>query len=157
MFSYMYPSVDRIVRLATEEGDDFQKPIVLCEYAHAMGNAPGGLEEYMEAFRQHRRLQGGFIWEWANHGLWIEQADGAQGYYGYGGDFGDFPNDGNFVMDGLCFSNHTPTPGLVELRKAYEPVRAWVDNDVIIVENGYDFIALDDVAAIFKAEMFSEQ
>jgi beta-galactosidase len=72
MFSYMYPSVDRISRLAIEEGDDFTKPIVLCEFAHAMGNGPGALEEYMVAFRTHRRLQGGFIWEWADHGLWVD-------------------------------------------------------------------------------------
>ncbi|KAK9489946.1 glycoside hydrolase superfamily [Lipomyces doorenjongii] len=80
-------------------------------------------------------LQGGFDWEWANHGLWIEATKpGETGYYAYGGDFGDFPNDGDFVMDGLCFSDHTPTPGLEELSKAYEPVRAWVENDMVVVE-----------------------
>ncbi|KAK9427406.1 glycosyl hydrolases family 2, TIM barrel domain-containing protein [Lipomyces doorenjongii] len=72
MLSYMYPSLERLVGFAISEGDDFRKPIVLCEYVHAMGNAPGGLKEYVEAFRQYCRLQGGFVWEWANHGLWIE-------------------------------------------------------------------------------------
>jgi beta-galactosidase len=158
MFSYMYPSFERLIGFATAEGDDFSKPIVLCEYAHAMGNAPGGLVEYMDAFRKYRRLQGGFIWEWANHGLWVESKEpGKKGYYAYGGDFDDFPNDGDFVMDGLCFSDHSPTPGLIELRKAYEPVRAWVENDLIIIKNEYDFISLDDTLAVFKVEAFSEK
>ncbi|KAH8697872.1 beta-galactosidase [Talaromyces proteolyticus] len=152
MFSFMYPSVERIIRLANEEGDSFKKPIVLCEYAHAMGNAPGGLEEYMEAFRQHRRLQGGWIWEWANHGLWDEE----KGYYGYGGDFGDFPNDGSFVLDGLCFSDHTPTPGLVELRKAYAPVHGWVSDGTIHIQNRHDFVSLDEIRATYKVEVMDE-
>lgn len=153
MFSYMYPSVDRITKLAVAEGDDFVKPIVLCEYAHAMGNAPGGLEEYMDAFRQHRRLQGGWIWEWANHGLWCEK----RGFYGYGGDFDDTPNDGTFVLDGLCFSNHTPTPGLVELRKAYAPVHAWYANGTIFIENRLDFSGLDHLQAVYQVEVLGEE
>ncbi|KAL2832621.1 glycosyl hydrolases family 2, TIM barrel domain-containing protein [Aspergillus cavernicola] len=153
MYSYMYPSVDRIVRLAKEEGDEFKKPIVLCEYGHAMGNAPGALEEYMEAFRTHRRLQGGWIWEWANHGLWDEE----KGYYGYGGDFGDEPNDGSFVLDGLLFSNHTPTPGLLELRKAYAPVHAWFEDGLIQVENRYGFVNLEGLQAVYKVESLGEE
>lgn len=153
MFSYMYPSVDRINKLAVAEGDNFEKPIVLCEYAHAMGNAPGGLEEYMEAFRKHRRLQGGWIWEWANHGLWDEERK----LYAYGGDFGDYPNDGTFVMDGLCFSNHTPTPGLVELRKIYSPVHAWYADDTIFIENRYDFTGIEHLHAIYRVEVLGSE
>ncbi|KAL2848210.1 glycosyl hydrolases family 2, TIM barrel domain-containing protein [Aspergillus pseudodeflectus] len=152
MFSYMYPSVARIERLAQEEGDDFAKPIVLCEYGHAMGNAPGGLEDYMNAFRSHRRLQGGWIWEWANHGLWDEE----RGFYGYGGDFGDEPNDGNFVLDGLLYSDHTPTPGFVELRKAYAPVHAWFDGGEIHVENRFDFVDLSGLQAVYQVEVLGE-
>ncbi|KAL4950218.1 glycosyl hydrolases family 2, TIM barrel domain-containing protein [Aspergillus filifer] len=153
MFSYMYPSVARITRLANEEGDSFTKPIVLCEYGHAMGNAPGGLEVYMDAFRTHRRLQGGWIWEWANHGLWDEQ----KGYYCYGGDFGDEPNDGSFVLDGLLYSDHTPTPGFVELRKAYAPVHGWVEDGAIYVENRHDFVGLDGLQATYKVERLDER
>ncbi|KAL4932488.1 putative beta-galactosidase [Aspergillus undulatus] len=152
MYSYMYPSVSRITRLANEEGDDFTKPIVLCEYGHAMGNAPGALEEYMEAFRTHRRLQGGWIWEWANHGLW----DADKAHYGYGGDFGDQPNDGSFVLDGLLYSDHSPTPGLVELRKAYAPVHAWFEAGVIFVENRFDFVGLEGVAATYTVEVLGD-
>lgn len=91
MFSYMYASVERLLKLASEEGvtnGKFEKPVVLCEYAHAMGNGPGLLHDYEEAFRSNPRLQGGFIWEWANHGLWKDD----EGFYAYGGDFGDVPN-----------------------------------------------------------------
>ncbi|KAL1960098.1 hypothetical protein VTO42DRAFT_270 [Malbranchea cinnamomea] len=161
MYSYMYYPIDRLTKLATAEGDNFTKPIILCEYAHAMGNAPGALEEYMQAFRAHRRLQGGFVWEWANHGIFINpDPDGKTGekpYYAYGGDFADKPNDGTFIMDGLCFSNHTPSPGLTELKKAYEPVRAWVSGDEIVVENNYDFIGLDHLTANYKIEALGDE
>ena len=126
MFSYMYPSVTRLEKLATNKGDTFKKPIVLCEYGHAMGNGPGGLQDYQDAFRKFRRLQGGFIWEWANHGLLKQEQSST--YYAYGGDFGDVPNDDTFVMDGLCCSDHTPSPGLLEFKQVIAPVRAEIDS-----------------------------
>jgi beta-galactosidase len=162
MFSYMYPSADRLISLAKSEGIDshgnFEKPVILCEYAHAMGNGPGGLQEYQAAFREHRRLQGGFIWEWANHGLWkrANTKDGKGGFYCYGGDFGEKLHDGTFVMDGLCFSDHTPTPGLTELKKVYAPVRAWVSDGHIVVQNEYDFADLHGLTADYKVEAFGE-
>jgi beta-galactosidase len=107
----------------------------------------------MEAFRTHRRLQGGWIWEWANHGLWDEE----RGFYGYGGDFDDYPNDGIFVMDGLCFSNHTPTPGLVELQKAYSPVHASYADGSISIENRYDFTGLEHLQAFYRIESLGEE
>jgi beta-galactosidase len=141
MFSYMYSSVDRLISLAKSEGVDsngnFEKLVILCEYAHAMGNGPGGLQEYQDAFREHRRLQGGFIWEWANHGLWqpSDTTDGKGAFYGYGGDFGEQLHDGTFVMHGLCFSDHMPTPGLTELKHVLAPVRAWVrDRNIVGAE-----------------------
>ncbi len=157
IFSYMYPTVEKLVELSKTtgiKGGKFEKPIILCEYAHAMGNGPGGLEEYQAAFRDNKRLQGGFIWEWANHGLWKESESGGSGFYAYGGDFGDIPNDDKFVMDGLCFSNHTPTPGLTEFKKVTEPIRAWINGEELAVENGYDFIDLSDIVAVYKIELF---
>ena len=157
MFSYMYPSPEKLISLSNtvqSDGESFDKPIVLCEYGHAMGNGPGALEIYQAAFREHRRLQGGFIWEWANHGLW--KSDGQKGFYAYGGDFGDIPNDGTFVMDGMCFSDHTPTPGLTEFKKVIEPVRSWLKGSTLIVENGYDFISLDHLAATYKLEQLGK-
>jgi beta-galactosidase len=151
MFSYMYPSLEKLIEHATSEGDDFKKPIVLCEYAHAMGNGPGLLEDYQEAFRNHRRLQGGYIWEWANHGLL--KTEGDKKFYAYGGDFGDVPNDDTFVMDGLLFSDHTPTPGLTELKKVISPVRARVEGKTLIVKNDYEFVSLSHVIADYKVEV----
>ncbi|OQV10117.1 hypothetical protein CLAIMM_14161 [Cladophialophora immunda] len=151
MISHMYTSPADLKREAESEGDDFEKPIILCEYAHAMGNGPGLLDTYRTLFRSHRRLQGGFIWEWANHGLWKEDADGRK-YYAYGGDFGDVPNDGTFVMDGLCHSDHTPTRGLVELRKTYEPIEAVLDGKYLLVRNHYDFIALEHIRAEYDVQ-----
>ena len=158
MFSYMYPSVKKLIHLAnTEQGDadSFKKPIVLCEYGHAMGNGPGGLEDYQAAFRKYRRLQGGFIWEWANHGLWMD--DGRKSFFAYGGDFGDVPNDNTFVMDGLCYSTHVPTPGLTEFKKVTEPLRSWLEGSELILENGYDFIDLSHLIATFKLERLAKK
>ncbi|ELQ43971.1 beta-galactosidase [Pyricularia oryzae] len=164
MYSYMYPAVDRLIELAKTEGVDkdgnFEKPIVLCEYAHAMGNGPGWLEEYEDAFRTYPRLQGGFIWEWANHGIWKEETgqDGKKkAFYGYGGDFDDFPNDGNFVMDGLCFSDHTPTPGLTELKKVIQPVKFSFKDGKLGVQNLYNFVDLSHLVAHYKVEEISNE
>ncbi|KAK3897757.1 glycoside hydrolase, partial [Staphylotrichum tortipilum] len=160
MYSYMYPAVDRLIQLTLTEGvkpdGSFEKPVILCEYAHAMGNGPGWLEEYEEAFRTYPRLQGGFIWEWANHGLWKEDPDG-KSYYAYGGDFGDVPNDGAFVMDGLLNSSHLPTPGIVELKKVIQPVRMVVDGSELVISNLYNFIDLAHLTATYKVEQYADE
>ena len=150
VFSYMYYDIEKLEELALIEGDDFKKPIILCEYAHAMGNGPGALEDYQRLFRKNRRLQGGFVWEWANHGIWKEDTNTKVGYYAYGGDFGDEPNDSSFVMDGLVYSDHTPTPGLVELKKVFEPVKVTLQDDNLIIKNIHDFGDLDYLGARFE-------
>lgn len=155
MFSYMYPPIERLLNLCKTEGvkedGSYDKPIVLCEFAHAMGNGPGGLEDYVEAFENNRRLQGGWVWEWANHGLWKEDADG-KGYYAYGGDFGEWPHDGTFVMDGLLHSTHEPTPGLIELKKVYQPLQLSLKAGKLQIKNKYDFIGAEHLAASYKIE-----
>ena len=157
MYSYMYPSPATLVRLSESVGvtkdGKYEKPMVLCEYAHAMGNGPGLLEDYEETFRKHPRLQGGFIWEWANHGLWKEGA----GYYAYGGDFGDSPNDGTFVMDGLLNSQHQPTPGLLEYKKVIQPLNMELENGMLVIENRYSFIDLDHLVSSYRLECFHEE
>ncbi|KAL3421657.1 glycosyl hydrolase family 2 [Phlyctema vagabunda] len=141
MYSKMYPSVDLIVNFAKEK--DWKKPLVLCEYIHAMGNGPGNIKEYVDAFYEYPRLIGGFVWEWANHGLKTKTADG-EVFYGYGGDFGDVPNDSNFVMDGVLFSDHTPNPGLLEYKKAIEPVQVLGgDAQKVKIISRYDHTTLD--------------
>jgi beta-galactosidase len=91
-----------------------------------MGNGPGGLWEYQDLFERHPRCQGGFVWEWIDHGLRAHTGDGAE-FFAYGGDFGEPIHDGNFVADGLLFPDRTPSPGLAELKKVVEPVRITAD------------------------------
>ncbi|CEL06451.1 hypothetical protein ASPCAL09628 [Aspergillus calidoustus] len=152
MYSYMYPSVRKLEHYADLEGDDFAKPIVVCEYAHCKGNGPGNLLEYQNLFRTKRRLQGGYIWEWQDHGLLTTTADGGEEYFGYGGDFGEKLHDGKYCMDGLVNSNHDPTPGLVEFKKVIEPVEVTQKGggDMMEIRNWYDFQDLSHCTATWQ-------
>jgi beta-galactosidase len=112
-------------------------PFIHVEYAHAMGNGPGGLAEYQRLYETYPRLQGGFVWEWIDHGLRARTADGRE-YFAYGGDFGEVLHDGNFVADGLLFPDRTPSPGLLDLKKVFEPVRISRSGDGgLTVRNGH--------------------
>lgn len=119
-------------------------PFLLCEYAHAMGNGPGGLTEYQQLFEKHPRCQGGFIWEWIDQGIRTRDAAGRE-IFGYGGDFGEPLHDGNFITDGLVFPDRTPSPGLAELAKVVEPVRieAGETPRTVRVTNLYEVLDLD--------------
>nr|BFF24778.1 hypothetical protein GCM10025732_27430 [Glycomyces mayteni] len=92
-------------------------PFILCEYAHAMGNGPGGMSEYQRLFEQHERCQGGFIWEWIDHGVRMRAEDGRE-WFAYGGDFGEPLHDGNFVVDGLVFPDREPSPASSSSRRS---------------------------------------
>ena len=118
MVSMMYPSVERVL---AEGAKDDPRPFFMCEYSHAMGNGPGNLKEYWDAIYAHDRLIGGCVWEWFDHGLRRRETDGTE-WFAYGGDFGDFPNDGNFVADGLVSPDREPHPALLELKHVYRPV-----------------------------------
>ncbi|KAG2415026.1 hypothetical protein HFD88_006216 [Aspergillus terreus] len=144
IYSQMYSSPDDMREHMRNHTD---KPLILCEFAHAMGNGPGGLKEYIELFRSEPLSQGGLVWEWSNHGLLKKEGD--LEYYAYGGDFGDEPNDADFVMDGLTLSDHSPTPGLLEYAKVIQPVsvRLAEDSTKMIVANHYDFADLGGLDA----------
>ncbi|GAB4178124.1 MAG: glycoside hydrolase family 2 TIM barrel-domain containing protein [Terrimicrobiaceae bacterium] len=127
------------------------RPVILCEYSHAMGNSNGCLAEYYEIFRSERGFQGGFIWEWCDHALLEKTSDG-KAFWAYGGDFGDQPNDANFVCDGLVGADRRPRAGLTELQHLAQPVSATLAKAgrgilVIKVENRRDFLGLGDLAA----------
>lgn len=96
-----------------------QRPLILCEYAHAMGNSLGNFADYWQAFRDYPRLQGGFIWDWADQAISKTFDDGSVGY-AYGGDFGDKPNDRQFCMNGLVFPDRRPHPSLIEAKHAQQ-------------------------------------
>ncbi|MFD4230522.1 glycoside hydrolase family 2 TIM barrel-domain containing protein [Streptomyces sp. NPDC058545] len=110
------------------------KPFLLCEYAHAMGNGPGALDQYEALVHEHPRLHGGFVWEWRDHGVLTTTPEGRP-YYAYGGDFGEVVHDGNFVMDGLLLSDDVPTPGLHEYKAVVQPVRFTFDGDELAITN----------------------
>ena len=114
----MYPSVDDIVAYANSDAD---RPLIMCEYSHAMGNSNGGLADYWAAIDSCDGLQGGFIWEWKDHGLRQTLPDG-RAVLAYGGQFGDTPHDGNFVADGLMSSDLVPHPALREVAWVHRPV-----------------------------------
>ncbi|MCC5930744.1 MAG: DUF4981 domain-containing protein [Cyclobacteriaceae bacterium] len=97
------------------------RPFLLNEYAHAMGNSLGNLQDYWDLFYEHDMLPGGFIWDWQDQGLYKNRENPAEGFV-YGGDFGDYPNDGNFCINGLIAANRMPHPHYYELKKVYQPV-----------------------------------
>jgi len=141
--SRMYARIHQIVGIAASPVDD--RPMVLCEYAHAMGNSVGNLKEYWDAIRAHRKLIGGFIWDWADQGLRKYTADGKM-FWAYGGDYGDNPNDGNFCCNGLVQPDRKPNPSLAEVKKVYQRIHLTpIDplNGVFSVANEYDFTSLD--------------
>ncbi|RYX80801.1 DUF4981 domain-containing protein [bacterium] len=126
----MYASVDDCVKWAKNNDTDDRRPLILCEYSHAMGNSNGSLSDYWNAFESYHGLQGGFIWEWVDHGIRVGANAGnhpevnAEGgpHWLYGGDFGDKPNDLNFVCDGLVWPDRTPHPAMEECRTLFSPV-----------------------------------
>ncbi|CAG5175936.1 uncharacterized protein ALTATR162_LOCUS8249 [Alternaria atra] len=146
----MYPPIDEIIKFG--EDKEKKKPLVLCEYIHAMGNGPGNIKEYVDAFYKYPTLQGGFAWEWANHGLLTKDKQTGEEFYAYGGDFGEEVHDATFVMDGLVNSDHSPNAGLIEYKKAIEPVQLLESNSSkATFINRYDFITLDHLSCQYTS------
>lgn len=137
----MYARVEECVRFLeaddrannSQDGGGGGRPLILCEYSHAMGNSNGNLEKYWKLFRSHPRCQGGFVWDWVDQGLrktipspacGVGRGDGAAGggegsevgTWGYGGDFGEPLNDGNFCVNGVVWPDRTPHPAMEEVR-----------------------------------------
>ncbi|NLD72493.1 MAG: DUF4981 domain-containing protein, partial [Chloroflexi bacterium] len=138
----MYPTIERLVELAEDPNDD--RPIFMCEYAHAMGNSCGNLREYWEAIEAHPRLRGGFIWDWVDQGL-EQTAEDGRVWYAYGGDFCEEPHDGNFCINGLVSPDRTVHPALLEYKKLMEPARVEALDALagrIQVTNKYNFATL---------------
>jgi len=137
--SVMYPTIDSLIELAEDPNDD--RPVIMCEYAHSMGNSTGNLKEYWEAIYSHKRLCGGFIWDWVDQGL-KRKAENGQEWWAYGGDFGDKPNDLNFCINGLVWPDRKPHPAMWECKKIFQPVEfeaVDVSSGLIRVVNRYDF------------------
>lgn len=132
----MYAPAFAIEKYAAEKLGE--RPLILCEYSHAMGNSNGGLAKYWEAIDCNASLQGGFIWEWKDHGLRQKLANGKE-RFAYGGQFGDVPNDGNFVADGLVSPEVIPHPAMQEVQWVHRPVAVEIAGWKIRVSNRQSF------------------
>jgi len=146
MISVMYPSLDWLIELAADPAET--RPLIMCEYAHSMGNSTGNLQEYWEVIERFPRLVGGLIWDWVDQGLRQTTADGVP-WFAYGGDFGDQPNDDAFCINGLIWPDRVPHPALWECKKIFQPV-AFEPVDLaagrVRITNGYQFADLGHLA-----------
>ncbi len=148
------------------------KPFFLCEYAHAMGVGPGGLEEYWDLFYKYDNLMGGCIWEWADHSYYHPNG---KIKYTYGGDHGEWRHDGCFCVDGLLYPDRRLHTGAKEMKNVYRPVRANYNDGVInfintnrfrntsyitavweLVKNGNILLAADEIVLDIDAECEKE-
>ncbi|WP_394523177.1 glycoside hydrolase family 2 TIM barrel-domain containing protein [Lacrimispora sp. JR3] len=144
LYSRMYPSLEEIHEyMARNTG----KPMILCEYSHAMGNGPGDLEDYFKVFEQYEKVCGGFVWEWCDHAIYQGRNLDGKPMYLYGGDHGEYPHDNNFCMDGLVYPDRKPHTGLKEFKNVYRPIRV-VSYDQssgqMVLRNYMDFVNLKD-------------
>jgi beta-galactosidase len=145
----MYPPVAQIIAMAQKPGET--RPVVMCEYAHSMGNSTGNLKEYWDAIRAYSRLCGGFIWDWVDQGL--ERETGGVKWFAYGGDFGDQPNDGPFCINGLVGPDRFVHPGLIEYKKILEPVVVEpvdLSEGCVSMTNRYHFSDLSGLEIVWR-------
>ncbi|HQD69404.1 MAG TPA: glycoside hydrolase family 2 TIM barrel-domain containing protein [Ornithinibacter sp.] len=132
--SRMYATVEELVHLMkTRPG----RPIIECEYVHAMGNGAGAIATYEATFDAHPALHGGFVWEWRDHGILTTTPDGTP-FHAYGGDFGEVYHDGSFVCDGMVLADGTPTPMLAEYAAVVSPIKIAFDAGVTVENRRHD-------------------
>ncbi|KGO94617.1 glycoside hydrolase family 2 TIM barrel-domain containing protein [Flavobacterium subsaxonicum] len=151
--AYMYFTMPEMEKYAQKYHD---RPLILCEYSHAMGNSLGNFQDYWDLIYSYDIMQGGFIWEWLDEGIKKKDANGTE-YWGYGGDFEPkgVHNDNNFCIDGIVNPDRTPHPGLSELKKVYQPVyfkAADLTNGSIEVINHYAFDDLSNLELFWTVE-----
>lgn len=151
LYSRMYPELGEIHAYLDTDPD---KPFILVEYCHAMGNGPGDLEDYWQIIRADERMCGGFVWEWCDHAVVLDRAEDGTPHYGYGGDSGETVHDGNFCVDGLVAPDRTPHVGLLELKNVQRPARVTAfdqDARLLRIRNDLDFTDLADHVTVTYA------
>ena len=145
----MYPQLDFIREYCENPQND--KPLILCEYIHAMGNGPGDAEDYQELIDKYENFCGGFVWEWCDHAIYMGRTKTGKEMYFYGGDFDEVVDDGNFCMDGLVYPDRMPHTGLIEYKNVIRPLRA-VEYDpkhhAVLLRNQKAFQNAEDFAAV---------
>lgn len=142
--SRMYPSFEEMQEYLDSNPD---KPYLMVEYCHAMGNGPGDLEDYFQYIDKNDIMCGGFVWEWCDHAIYKGKAENGKNMYYYGGDHGEQLHDGNFCMDGLVYPDRRPHTGLLEYKNVYRPARVTHFNQKtkeVTIKNYMDFVDLND-------------
>ncbi|MFZ1382881.1 MAG: glycoside hydrolase family 2 TIM barrel-domain containing protein [Scrofimicrobium sp.] len=135
VYSQMYTPAAKVEEFLKENLD---KPFILCEYAHSMGNSFGAVDRYIELAYREPRFQGGFIWDFADQAILMKDRYGNE-YFGYGGDNGEAPHDSDFSGNGIFFADHTPKPFMQEVKYLYQGIRGEVGPDGFSVVNRYNF------------------
>lgn len=146
----MYPSIKSMKNYANS---DKERPYIMCEYAHAMGQSSGNFQEYWDIINNSKRMQGGFIWDWVDQGIKTKN-DKGEVFWAYGGDLGgaNLQNDENGCADGLVFSNRTPKPALEEVKKVYQNIEFKLNNRTeLTITNHFNFTNLSNYS--FKWEV----
>lgn len=146
MVSPMYASPAQIDEYFADPENT--KPFMLCEFAHSMGNGPGGLEDYMERLERYDGFFGAFVWEWCDHAVYKGEINGRKMYF-YGGDHGEYPHDGNFCVDGMVYPDRTPHTALKEYKNMIKPVKAVLGENGIVFKNRYAYTDLADIETMY--------
>ncbi|RRD45198.1 glycoside hydrolase family 2 TIM barrel-domain containing protein [Tessaracoccus sp. OH4464_COT-324] len=166
LVSRMYPPPAEMAAMSAGTADAYaphpaaaarfsDKPKILCEFAHAMGNGAGAVGEYVTLFETLADWHGGFVWEWRDHGLATTTDDGVP-FHAYGGDFGELNHDGNFVLDGLLTSDGVPSPMLAEVAQQFSPVVVTLAEGSLVVENRFHASGTDHLRFRWRWEVAGE-
>ena len=150
LFGRMYPAFSEVTEYLEHDPD---KPLLLVEYCHSMGNSPGDFREYLDLTKKYPALCGGFVWEWCDHAVYKGKAENGKDMYWYGGDHGEVQHDANFCLDGLVYPDRKPHTGLLEYKNVHRPLRAVYDMEkqVLVVENHLDFLdPADQISAAWS-------
>ncbi len=148
LYSRMYPSFTEVTSYAESNPD---KPYILCEYCHSMGNGAGDYEDYFELMEKYDCICGGFVWEWCDHAVLKGKTADGKCQYLYGGDHGEYPQDGNFCMDGLVYPDRTPHKGLLEYKNVHRPARILSyaqDSGILVLKNQMNYVDIRDYLEI---------
>lgn len=144
LYSRMYPDFKDVIQYAESNPD---KPYIICEYSHSMGNSAGDYEDYFELIEKYDCICGAFVWEWCDHGIYKGIDDNNKEIYFYGGDHNEYPHDGNFCMDGLVYPNRKPHTSLLEYKNVHRPARVLSydkDAGILLIINYMNFLNLKD-------------
>lgn len=148
LYSRMYASVEEMHDYFAKGPD---KPFILCEYCHAMGNGPGDLEDYFQVIHEYDGACGAFVWEWCDHAIDLGKTVNGRKKYAYGGDHGEYPHDSNFCMDGLVYPDRRPHTGLMEFKNVHRPARVVSfdqEKKEAVLHNYMDYVNLKDYITI---------